>query len=294
MKKVAVIMDTWSTFYEDQKDGHHIYFVKLIIIENNNKNLIEYEDYLEINQKEIIDKENIGIKISTSLPNFANSLAKLEGLLKEYENIIIIPTPKVVSGTYDTWRTVIDMLDKKDQGRVYLKDYHDIGPASYFAVIDAFNLTDGHPNQAIEMIKYFESRQWFTFFLMSDINSLIKSGRLNILKGTLAKILKKKVSITFEGEFKKISSSSKISKNVEQSLIYAKNRFIENKWNIKRIIILKTELINEDLKDFTDSVKKFFTKKNQKEYDIKTLDCANVLVAHFGPKILGLYVEFER
>mgnify|MGYP001942807020 CR=1 FL=1 len=294
MKKLAVIMDTWTTMYEDNKNGNNIYIVPLMIFAEINGKMVEYREHIDISKKEILDKIEKNIKMSTSQPSIGNSMKKLEQLLNEYEKILIIPIPEILSGTFSMWQSIIKELPEEDSKRIVLKDFMDVSIASYNSVQEALELSKNEEDPINFVIENLNKRmtKWFACFITGDMNRLIKSGRVGFLKGFLASFLKKKITIGWEDGFKKIAASSKIEKNLEISLQFAEKKISYIKKGIKKLYIASVHgFKNNDLDSYTNFIKDYLAKKNVKIGKIIPMDITNSVVIHLGEKTLAFYIE---
>lgn len=294
MKKLAVIMDTWTTMYEDQKNGNDIFLVSLMIFEEINGKVTEYQDYVDISQMDILEKLEKKAKLSTSQPNIGNSMRKLNAILQEYEKVLIIPMPKKLSGTFAGWETIVNELSKEDANRVVIKDFYDISIASYDSVLEALELYKDEVDPINLVINNLTERMnnIFACFIAGDVNQLIRSGRVSFLKGLLAVVLKKKITIGWDGSFKKLAVSSKIKKNLEISLKVADEQISFIKKGIKKLYISRViGAKNPNFDDYSNFIKDYLKMKKVQIDKTIIMDVTNTVVTHLGAMTLGFYIE---
>lgn len=297
MKKLAVIIDTWTSMYEDQKNGLDIFVVPLIILENSNKKVTEYRDYYDISQDELISKISENINITTSQPSIGNSSLKLADLLTKYEKILVIPVSKKISGTFGSWKSIIADLPKNDASRVYLEDFYDFGICLYDSVVEAINKFKDSSNQMELMIQFLNDRKdsFFGTFIVNDLNALTKSGRMSAPKAVIAKLLRKKITIGWSDVMYKLGVSSSIKKNVYLALEAADNKIHFIKKGIEKIYVGVAGNKNKKLlNEYKRSIAEFMKENNVSDYEFIKMSIPNTVIIHLGLNTLSFYIEARK
>ncbi len=229
--KTKLIIDT-STITSLDKLPSFVDVVPLAVIEKKDKEEEKvYDDIKEISIKKIRDGINSGISYKTSQPNIANIIDTIEKDYEKYDRIIINPISSGISSTYNTILGILPEVDKDK--KVLLLDST---VASYMGWVFNQKLfkmieEDKSNDEIIALIdEYYKNHS--LFFFLTNIDYLVKGGRLSNFKGFIAKKINLIIGIFWrEGSLKPLAKDRSFEKLFDSSLkleLNFKNKKIED------------------------------------------------------------------
>jgi DegV family protein with EDD domain len=216
MKKIAIVLDSFSGLYEnDIKDNKDIFFLSLQV-EVDNKVI---QEGLEVPSQDLIDKIVNGANCATSLPVLSYIQDLINKLLKEYEQVVFLPIPKTMSGTLDTLLAFtksyknVTIIENHFTGNTYLE----VAQRAIKMMEDGLGIKD--------VISFIEetNNKTLGYVIPNDLKPVIDSGRLKGIKkhiitsGNFSIIIKvyNKLSVTGIARSKK-SAIKKVFSKIEK------------------------------------------------------------------------------
>ncbi|QKT05231.1 DegV family protein [Mycoplasma sp. OR1901] len=284
MKKIAIVVDSSIGLTEKEANEKGLYFLPLII-EIDGK---EYYDGIDISHHNIFEKFNLETKTySTSATPIGYSCKMIEELSENYDNIVVFPISKHLSGQY----SILKNLEK---------DYPKL------RVIESINISGTLQIQVNKFIKLYSETKDLEYSISQvepwdnelDVtlipkynNYLLKGGRLTPAAATLAKLLKVVPMIRFEeGQLLKQGKGIVFNRTVEKEI---ENKLKKENYDTD-ILIISSEM--ETINYYLDYI------KNKYNIVAKYAFIPSVILIHVGPEALVIatkkdisqYWEFEN
>ena len=199
MNKIAILTDSASNITENTTEG--IFVVPLYVNYGNESK----KDLVEITPEELFDKiddENP----STSAPSIDDFGEKIQ-MIKEagYQEIIAVAVSQTLSGTYNAMRLALEDQDLPFK----LIDSKTVTMPQGLLVMYARHLiNEGHTSEEIETILNNKLHDAKVYATVSDLQYLIRGGRLSKVKGLVGGALKINPILTIDenGEIGKYRS----------------------------------------------------------------------------------------
>ena len=290
-KKLAIITD--SSCGSEYQEIEDCYLIPLILTEKNGSEITEYEDLVTITTDEVFNKLAQGKDISTSQMKFGNALLLVEELLEKYEDVFLIGLSKGLSGSYHTW---LQIKEEIGSNNFHVFDSNEVGHGIYEMIIQLKELylkQKKSIDEIHEFVKKWNDRRQAQL-IVNDIDSLIKGGRVSILKGKIAKLLHIKISVTFKSDLDFFEKSSSLEKITDKSLlnIDKTNNFIEK--GVRKILFFKN-FSNDNFKEFNEFRSlciNWLKDKNVEFNDEDILDTIlpSVITVHTGVNSYGIWI----
>lgn len=254
--KTKFIIDS-STIISRDNLPDFVEVLPLVVIVNDKGKETPLLDIDEIGIDEII-KEIDGTKIfKTSQPIIASMYDLIEKDYDKYDRIIIHTISKGISSTLDTMKMVIKEVDKDN--KVVLLDVQLVSYGGWRLNQELFELIKKDVSTE-DILKYAESFRikHGNFFFLTNIDFLIKGGRLSSFKGFIAKKIGLVISIFWRGESLKPLAKDKsivtlFEKSIEKELKFH-NKKLED---IKEVVYnYNKEKEHNKFKDSIEEIKK--------------------------------------
>ncbi|MGL4617437.1 MAG: DegV family protein [Mycoplasmoidaceae bacterium] len=191
--KTKFIIDS-STIVTKENLPPFVEVLPLVIIVNDKGNETPLADIEEINIDDI-RKEIDGSKMyKTSQPIIASMYDVIEKDYNKYDRIIVHTISKGISSTLDTIKMVVKEVDKDN--KVILLDANKVSYGGWRLNLELFDLIKKDASNEV-ILKHVEDykNNHGIFFFLTNIDFLIKGGRLSSFKGFLAKKIGLTVSI---------------------------------------------------------------------------------------------------
>lgn len=180
MKKIAIVISSFSGKLEDDVKNNGMYLIPLQLI-------IDGEQWLEgtynpQTKYEIVNKFVNANNYSTSLPPLATIIDQMEELSKNNDYVIYLPLDSQLSSTCDT---LMNYSKNYDNVRVF--DNHLNGSALFHVGLKCKKMYEEENKTIDEIIDYLK---WFNnnsigYIIPKDLKTFIKSGRLKGIKKAL-------------------------------------------------------------------------------------------------------------
>lgn len=234
-KKIGFLLDTASSYNLEKKENCCILPINIFIEENGKENI--YNENENITREEVYDFINKDNKIKTSQPILGVILEKMNEMISNYDLVIAIPFSKHLSNTFNTIKSCANQIDKN---KILVLDSHPMSITGNWLVeeIEELNKQDVEINQKVleKLAKKYRDSQCGVV-IVNDLKRLIVGGRLSGIKGLLAKTLKLKLSIMYNGNLslctKDLTLEGAINKSIDE--INKINNF--KKLGIDRVVV---------------------------------------------------------
>ncbi len=256
---------------------NHIHVIPLKLIFGNET----YLDKVNISPIEFYDKLLTSPHHpTTSQPAVADVLKIYKQVIPQYQSILSIHLPKVVSGTFQTIEKAVQMSESE---KITCIDGKGISAALGLVVMEAveaikqgLNLEQvkERVNKAIKNIKI--------FIMLPTLKYLVKGGRVSKPKGIIGKILRLNPIVTFDKDGRVVLAAKAFGeKSAMKKTLNMAATYIREYQRVK-FIVAHANAYSKALW-YVDQLKKLFDVKQ----DIPIVDAAPVLGVHAGPGTVG-------
>lgn len=183
IKKIAITTDTNSGMMPNQHDAEGIFVLPMPFIIDGECLL----EGIELSREVFFDKLISGSDVSTSQPSVGDVTEFWTNILKEYDEIVHIPTSSKLSNAYATALA----LSKDFEGKVHLVDNKRISAPLKASAYDAAALRD-QGKTAEEIAKIMEERasEYGIYLSVDSMKYLKKGGRVSPAAAAIGSILK--------------------------------------------------------------------------------------------------------
>ena len=215
--KIAIVTDSTSYLTEKQYKENSIYKLPLSVVIDNEA----YLEEVEIGNEEFFEKiTNMDTLPTSSQPTTGQIITLYNELAKEYDAIISIHLSSEISGTYANVASVANMMDDI---AIYPYDSELSCAAQGYYVLEAARLArNGYTVEEIFQVLSQMRKTMKAYFLVDDLNHLVRGGRLSNGSALIGSLLKIKPLLFFENKqivvFEKIRTTKKALKRIEQLL----------------------------------------------------------------------------
>ncbi|KRN75077.1 hypothetical protein IV73_GL000837 [Weissella kandleri] len=234
--KIAIMTDSTATLSSEEIERYNIKVIPIPIIFEGK----EYKENIDITTKEFYDKlKNSKSFPSTSQPAIGELISIYESLRDEgYEQVISIHLTSTISGFINN---VDSIKDKIDGLEVIPVDSKITVRLMGWQVLKAARMVE-EGKTAEEIVHVLQELQKTTdeYFVVDDLNNLVRGGRLSNAGAIVGTMLKVKPILTFDNDsnyivpYEKVRSMKKSKKRVEELF---KNALMNTTYPIKPMII---------------------------------------------------------
>ncbi|MGX7419027.1 DegV family protein [Carnobacterium gallinarum] len=212
--KIAVITDSTAYLTQEQYQKNSIFMLPLSVIIGEEV----FREEIDITANEFYEKVR-GMKAlpTSSQPATGEIVTLLERLAKDYDAVISVHLSSKISGTYQNVAAAASMVDGIE---VYPYDSGISCSAQGYFALEAARLAK-HGASPEEILADFDEMQSTlrAYFMVDDLNHLVRGGRLSNGAAIVGSMLKIKPILHFEDKeivvFEKIRSSKKALKRIE-------------------------------------------------------------------------------
>ena len=253
--KTKLIIDS-STIVSRDKLPSFVEVLPLVVIVNEEGNEKALLDIDEINIDQIREEINGSKIFKTSQPNIASMYELIEKDYDKYDRIIIHTISSGISSTIDTMKMVIKEVDK--DSKVFLLDAKLVSYGGWRLNLELFELIkkDVSTEDILKNVENFTKKHG-TFFFLTNIDFLVKGGRLSSFKGFIAKKIKLVISIFWRYDTLKPLEKDKSIVSLFKKSINAELKFHNKKVeDIKEVVYNYNTKDHEKFKSFIEEIKK--------------------------------------
>ena len=259
--KTKLIIDS-STIVSRDKLPSFVEVLPLVVIVNEEGNEKALLDIDEINIDQIREEIDGSKIFKTSQPNIASMYELIEKDYDKYDRIIIHTISSGISSTIDTMKMVIKEVDK--DSKVFLLDAKLVSYGGWRLNLELFELIkkDVSTEDILKHVENFTKKHG-TFFFLTNIDFLVKGGRLSSFKGFIAKKIKLIISIFWRYDTLKPLEKDKSIVTLFKKSINAELKFHNKKVeDIKEVVYNYNTKDHEKFKSFIEEIKKENDKVN--------------------------------
>ena len=253
--KTKLIIDS-STIVSRDKLPSFVEVLPLVVIVNEEGNEKALLDIDEINIDQIREEIDGSKIFKTSQPNIASMYELIEKDYDKYDRIIIHTISSGISSTIDTMKMVIKEVDK--DSKVFLLDAKLVSYGGWRLNLELFELIkkDVSTEDILKHVENFTKKHG-TFFFLTNIDFLVKGGRLSSFKGFIAKKIKLVISIFWRYDTLKPLEKDKSIVTLFKKSINAELKFHNKKVeDIKEVVYNYNTKDHEKFKGFIEEIKK--------------------------------------
>lgn len=253
--KTKLIIDS-STIVSRDKLPSFVEVLPLVVIVNEEGNEKALLDIDEINIDQIREEIDGSKIFKTSQPNIASMYELIEKDYDKYDRIIIHTISSGISSTIDTMKMVIKEVDK--DSKVFLLDAKLVSYGGWRLNLELFELIkkDVSTEDILKNVENFTKKHG-TFFFLTNIDFLVKGGRLSSFKGFIAKKIKLVISIFWRYDTLKPLEKDKSIVSLFKKSINAELKFHNKKVeDIKEVVYNYNTKDHEKFKGFIEEIKK--------------------------------------
>lgn len=219
--KVAIITDSGANLLKEFVAAHENLFVVPLNIVINGEN---FKDQVEITAKDVYAKLDTH-QISTSLPNVKDLEDTIEDIKKKgYEHILVINISSGLSGTYNSFRLVLN--EEKGIG-ITQYDTKTIGGGQGYLVEYALELLKKKESiedilKKLDVLRFQDSIAMYT---INTLKYLKRGGRIGRVEGTIGELLHIKPVITMSDDGVYVTLSKAIG--LQRSILSMKDALVK-------------------------------------------------------------------
>ncbi len=274
---IGVITDSSCDLpYHFMKENHiHVIPLKLIFGDQT------YLDKVNISPIQFYDKLLTSPHHpTTSQPAVADVLKVYEQVIPQYDSVLSIHLPRVVSGTFQTIERAVQMSGSE---KITCIDGKGISAALGLVVMEAvaaikegltFDQVKERVQKAIENIKI--------FIMLPTLKYLVKGGRVSKPRGVIGKILRLNPVVTFDKDGRVVLAAKAFGeKGAMKKTLKMATTYIRKYKRVKFIVAHANAYSKATW--YVEQLKKLFDVKE----NIPIVDAAPVLGVHAGPGTVG-------
>lgn len=214
--KIAITTDTNSGMVPHEAEEQGIFVLPMPFIIDGVCQL----ESVELSRDAFYEKLISNANVSTSQPSVGDVTEFWTNILKEYDQIVHIPTSSVLSNSFSTALA----LAKDFEGKVFVVDNKRISVALKASVFDAAKLRD-KGNSAEEIVRILEERraEYSIYISLESMKYLKKGGRVSPAAAAIGSILKIRPVLALLGEqldkFALPRTAQKAKETIKQAII---------------------------------------------------------------------------
>jgi len=195
LKKIAIVTDTNSGMMPHESEDLGIFVLPMPFIIDGVCQL----ESVDLSRDEFYEKLKSESTVSTSQPSVGDVTDFWREILKEYDEIVHIPTSSLLSASFSTAKAQAE--DEEFKGKVYCVDNHRISASLKSSVYDAVTLRDAGKTAA-EIVEILEAqaKDYAIYFSLESMEYLKKGGRISPAIAAIGSMLKLRPVLRLIGE----------------------------------------------------------------------------------------------
>ena len=285
-KKIAFLLDTGSSYQPYPSD---CYVLPMIInVIDKQKNDKTYLDNETLKREELNCFLDENLKISTSQPIIGMIIEKLEELYKEYDLVIAVPFSKYLSSAFNT---VLSLKQEFGEDKLLVANINAMSISGNWFVEYVKEYLKNHNDEITQeqLDKLAEEVRQKTCgaVIVTDTQQLINGGRLKGVKGIIAKTLKLKLVIKYQGNLEFAAKDKSLEGAIDKTLDLIDKEINFRKNGIKHVSIFA------DLRDEKSNQKFYDYAKKQigENLEYSTALLPGCVIAHTGRDTFSILIE---
>ena len=282
MKKIAITTDTNSGMIPHEQDDKGIFVLPMPFVVDGESLL----DRVDLSLDDFYVKLIGGAKVSTSQPSAADVSEFWTEILKEYDEIVHIPTSSFLSAACSTAQA----LSAEFGGKVRVVDNHAISLALRASVINAATLRDkGLSTEDIATTLESMTNDYSVYFSLHGMEYLKRGGRISAAAAAIGSILKLRPVLHLnDGKLEKFATPRtpvKAKEIMKAALADDLNNRFKEYYEKGEIGLIFAHAHNpEEVEEFKAEITKLYP-----QLPVLTCDEISLSVAcHTGPGTLGV------
>lgn len=283
--KVAFLLDTGSSYKINEPDCFVVPMV--ITVDNKKGEENSYFDGQNLTRDELNAFLDNNYKLSTSQPIIGMWIEKIETLLKDYDCVVAIPFSKELSSTYNT---VLSLKQEFGDDKLLVADVNAMSVSGNWLVKELKKYLTEHETlnqKKLDAICETIRHNLCGAVIVTDTQQLINGGRLKGIKGLIAKTLKLKLIIKYQGKLDFFGKDKTLDGAIDKTLelINQENGFVSK--GIKNIAIFADLRDDKDNEKYIEHVKKALAKVTN--FDLALLP--GCVICHTGRDTFSILIE---
>lgn len=286
MQKYGIVVDSTSSVSQELIEKYNIKVANLTITIGDKTT--EY-----VSNEEVISSIKMGVDVKTSQPSPEVFKQKIEELFQEgYEEVLVITLSSTLSGTFNSANLAVSMLDVEMQNRTFVFDTESITMGALYYIELACKLFYEDKLNMVQTIKHLTKAkdQGHLVFVVDDLGTIFRQGRLGRIKYILGSILRVKPILVFDRNVLDIASRS--ARGFKGAFKFIEKRiqdFMEK--NPGKRYVAWFAYIDEPkvAQAMYDNLKQSFDNLEVKWVGLGS----HVVAAHVGPGGMGIYLAYE-
>ena len=241
MKKVAYLYDSSSGYISDDITND-IYVVPNNILYQVNNEIKSFAENENISQTEI---DNLLLQkkdLRTSLVNPEVIKEKVLKLLQEYELVIYVPIASSISSTYDKAIVVMKQInDQFQQTRFIVIKSNAVSYVASVVMDRVKQLYNGHNLEEVQKTidEEINKNYYCGILFVNDLNTLIKGGRIQKVKGAIASLLNFKLLVLMSTSLQFYAKAISYNTQIEKALKYFNEVSKKNNLPIEEVVFVR-------------------------------------------------------
>jgi len=287
MKKYGIVVDSTLNLSQDLIDKYNIKVANLTVAIDN---VLQPQD---ITNTVVLNALAKGINVKTSQPSSDDFRQKyLDFLNNGYDEVLSITMSSTLSGTFNSANLAVDLLDEDLQDKVHVFDTESVTMGAMYYAELAIKLLYEEKINMVQTIKHLTKAkdQGHLVFVVDDLGTIYRQGRLGRIKYILGSILKVKPILVFQRNVLDIASRS--ARGFKGAFKFIENRisnFIAENPNKKYLAWLAYVDREGDARNLFDQIEQAFPKVSLRWAGF----ASHVIGAHIGPGGMGIYLAYE-
>ncbi|MEJ3572018.1 DegV family protein [Ureaplasma urealyticum] len=281
--KTAILIDTGANVLDIKDDN--VYFVPIQLIVKEHQVEQQLKDVIDVSQEQLKQILINKTSIHTSLPSPGFVMNKLDELFTKYDRVVILTLSSGLSSYFESLSIIKE--DYKDKHLVCI-DSRSVSIGILWLVDEINSLLKNNPSdeELIALVKE-RSQKIIGGVIVNNLDQLIAGGRVKKTKGIIAKALRLKLIVRWNGQLDFMDKTPNLSIAIDKLLdiINDQNQWCTN--GIKNIVIL-TDLENESQ---INSLKTSLQEKIQQDVEIKVSYLPGCIYAHVGLNNFAILIE---
>ncbi len=222
-----------------------------------------------------------GADISTSQPSPGDVMEFWDKLLKEYDELLVIPMSSSLSSTCETAM----MLSKEYNGKVVVTDNKTISVTQRQAIFNALKLRDEGKNASdIKEALEFNRKMTNIYIMVDTLKYLKKGGRVTPAAATIGAVLNIKPVLCLETEKLDSFAKARGGKQARKIMLDAMEKDLQEKFKGETMNIFIAHTCESSVvKKWVEEVEKRFP-----DHRIKCDSLSLSIACHVGPGSLAI------
>ena len=285
-KKIAFLLDTGSSYPPYDSD---CYVLPMVInVTDDSKKDTSYFDNENLTRQELNGFLDKNLKMSTSQPIIGMIFDKLEELYKNYDLVIAIPLSKYLSSAYST---ILSLKQEFGEDKLLVADINAMSISGNWFVKQVKEYLTKNDNEisqeSLDKLAEHARAKTCGAVIVTDTQQLINGGRLKGVKGLIAKTLKLKLIVKFQGNLEFAAKDKTLEGAIDKTLDLIDEQIHFRKNGIKNVTILA------DLRDEKANLKFYEYAKKQIGVNIEfsTALLPGCVIVHTGRDTFSILIE---